>query len=555
MLLIHDAALWSDGHRLAADALLIVDERIAAIGDGRELRESAPDAARIDAEGALVTPSFADAHVHAAFAGIQANGLDLSGADDAQECLRLVADYLSRSSGWVVGAGWEMPMFAGGTPTAELLDSVTGDRPTLLHNADHHGAWVNSAALRAAGVTATTPDPDDGRIERDDSGHPTGTLHEGAVSLVADCVPAASVEATADGVRTAWSRLRQVGVTAWQEALVGEYSGFPDVTDAYVSLLSARQLPARVSGALWVPRDLTIEGIPALVRDLSDKRAANALAGFETSTAKIMVDGVAENRTAALHEPYLVDGCACGTERGIAYFGRDVLFAVVAALAEAGFALHFHAIGDRAVSDALDAVETIPPDLRGRRRHHIAHVQIVRPEDVPRFAALGVTVNAQALWACNEEQMTELTVPIIGERRAAWQYPFRSFRDAGADLAMGSDWPVSTCDPWQAIAVAVTRTAPHSAAAPLNPTEALRLNDALAAYTSGSHDLLGIHEAGRLEVGALADVCIADRDPFAATEGEIWRTTNRVTIVRGDVVYDRDGLLSRSVASTGSHRA
>jgi predicted amidohydrolase YtcJ len=293
-----------------------------------------------------------------------------------------------------------------------------------------------------------------------------------------------------------------------------------------------------------VPRDTTTAEIPSVVADLVARRDRNARLGFDTSTAKVMLDGVAENRTAALHEPYLVDGCDCGTGRGIAYFDRGVLFATATALVAEGFALHFHAIGDRAVTDALDAVEQLPAELRGRRRHHIAHVQIVDPADIPRFARLGVTVNAQALWACNEEQMTELTVPVIGERRAAWQYPFGSLRRAGADLAMGSDWPVSTYEPWAAIHVAVNRRAPGSTAPVLNPGEELTLADALRAYTAGSHELLGVAGSGSLRVGANADVCIADRDPFARPVHQIGLTRNRVTILGGQVVHGADAVVT-----------
>ncbi|WP_062389561.1 amidohydrolase [Demequina iriomotensis] len=543
-LLIRGGRPWSDGGSLAGDAVLVVGGRIAAVGDGDALaaRDDAAGAEVIDAAGALIHPSFADAHVHAAMAGIEALGLDLSEAHGARACLDRVAAYAAGHDGpWIVGGGWHMSDYAGGTPTAVALDAVTGDVPAFLVNADHHGAWVNTAALRAAGISASTPDPADGRIERDADGSPTGTLHEGAMALVERHLPPVTADDARAGLAAAASTLHGFGVTAWQEAIVGEYGGHVDATPAYATLIGEGALAARVSGALWVPRDLTVDSVPALVARFARLREANAAAGFDTSTAKIMVDGVAENRTAAMHEPYLVPGCDCGTrapqvERGIAYFSTPVLRAVTAALAAAGFALHFHAIGDRAVTEALDAVEAIPVPDRNRRRHHVAHVQVVDPVEVPRFAALGVTVNAQALWARHEDQMTELTVPILGERRAAWQYPFGSFLRAGAALAMGSDWPVSTPDPWQAIHTAVTRQEPGSDAPPLNPSEALTLSQALRAYTAGSHALLGLEGSGVLEVGARADLCVASRDPFAGAPEAIASTRTVVTVLGGDVV-------------------
>ncbi|WP_228374234.1 amidohydrolase [Demequina phytophila] len=541
--LIRNGRPWSDGMFLAGDAVLAVNGRVAAVGEGDGLaaRDDAAGALVVDARGGLVHPGFADAHVHAAMAGIEMLGLDVSGAHGAEACLALVAAHAASHEGpWIVGGGWHMSDYVGGTPTARALDAATGDVPAFLVNADHHGAWVNTAALRAAGIDASTPDPEDGRIERDAAGNPTGTLHEGAMALVEPSLPPVTAEAARAGLAAAASSLLGYGVTAWQEAIVGEYGGHRDASDAYGDLLEAGAFAARVSGALWVPRDVTVEGVPALVEDFVRRRDANAARGFDTSSAKIMVDGVAENRTAAMHEPYLEDGCDCArdgaTGRGIAYFGRDVLAAVTAALAAAGFALHFHAIGDRAVTEALDAVEAIPAADRSRRRHHIAHVQVVDPADIPRLATLGVTVNAQALWARNEAQMTELTVPILGERRAAWQYPFGSFLRAGAALAMGSDWPVSTPDPWQAIHTAVTRREPRSDAPPLNPGEALTLAEALRAYTAGSHRLLGLDGSGVLEVGARADLCVASRDPFAGDPEEIWTTRTVVTVLGGEVV-------------------
>ncbi|WP_062517739.1 amidohydrolase [Demequina gelatinilytica] len=543
-LLIRGGRLWSDGAFLAGDAVLVVDGIVRAIGAGEELaaRDDAEGARVVDAAGGLVHPSFADAHVHAAMAGIEALGLDVSGAHGAEACLARVAAYAATHGGpWIVGGGWHMSDYDGGTPTAAALDAVTGDVPAFLVNADHHGAWANSAALRAAGITADTPDPADGRIERDGDGNPTGTLHEGAMALVERHLPPVTEDDARAGLAEAARTLLGFGVTAWQEAIVGEYGGHSDATPAYTALIADGSLAARVSGALWVPRDVTLESVPELVADLARRRDANAAAGLDTSSAKIMVDGVAENRTAAMHEPYLAPGCDCGApsehdERGLAYFSTEVLRAVTSALAAEGFALHFHAIGDRAVTEALDAVEAIPERDRNRRRHHIAHVQVVDPVDVPRFAALGVTVNAQALWARNEAQMTELTTPILGERRAAWQYPFGSFLRAGAELAMGSDWPVSTPDPWQAIHTAVTRCEPGSDAPRLNPSEALTLDEALRAYTAGSHELLGLDGSGVLTVGARADLCIASRDPFVGAAEDIASTRTVVTVLGGEVV-------------------
>ena len=235
-----------------------------------------------------------------------------------------------------------------------------------------------------------------------------------------------------------------------------------------------------------------------------------------------------------------------GEDRGFAYLDREVLLAVSTALDAAGFDLHFHAIGDRAVRWALDAVDAArAANESSDGRHHIAHVQIVHPEDVTRFASSGATANLQALWACNDPQMQEHTTPQLGPERHSWQYPFSSIRRAGARLCMGSDWPVSTPDPWQAIHVAVNRTFPHALDpqvaknSPLVPSEALELSAALGAYTSGSAWQMRLEDRyGWIEPGAVASLAVAGRNPFDGNPRLICDTKNILTITAGKVTYD-----------------
>jgi predicted amidohydrolase YtcJ len=217
----------------------------------------------------------------------------------------------------------------------------------------------------------------------------------------------------------------------------------------------------------------------------------------------------------------------------------------VVALAAEGFQVHVHAIGDRGTREALDAFAAARAGGHGADlRHHIAHIQVIHPDDVPRFAELGVAANAQALWACNEEQMTDLTIPFLGEERARWQYPFGDLHRSGARLVMGSDWPVSTADPLAAIHTAVTRTTyddPGRAGTdPFLPEQALDLTTAFAAYTSGSAWINGRDRtdgAGVLAAGHAADLVVLDRDPFAGPADEIGAARVASTWVRGSRVY------------------
>ncbi len=543
--LFHSGRIF-DGHSLHADATAVVvrGNRVAAVtSDDKARRLAGPGAETVDLAGRLVLPGFTDAHIHAVFGGVERLGCDLSSQTGAAATLERIAEYAAISDQpWITGGGWSMSDFPGGTPGKEALDAVVADRPAYLLNRDHHGAWVNSRALELAGIDAGTPDPVDGRIERDYRGNPTGTLHEGAMQLVAGLLPPTSRQQLRDGLLAAQEYLHSHGVTGWQEAIVGDYAGHGDVAAVYGELSADGRLTAHAAGALWVPRDLTAATVSDLVASFRDRRRSNAAAGFPTTTAKIMVDGVPENRTAAMLEPY---ECACAGPdhggRGLTYLAQDVLETVACALDEAGFNLHFHVIGDRAVRNGLDAVGSI---LRKngviRGRHHMAHLQVIHPADIPRFAELGVTANAQALWACNDEQMVGLTRPLLGFERAEQQYPFASLAAAGTRFAMGSDWPVSTADPWQAIHVAVNRRPPGKPTDdPLIPAEALDLSFALAAYTSGSAWINGIDDGGHLRQGAPADLVVVDRDPFAMDPEDLHLVRTDLTIVGGQVVFER----------------
>lgn len=537
-----------DGYRLHDDlAVGVRSGRVVAIGPTDRVVSLVAGAQRIDLAGRLLHPGFTDAHVHALSAGVDRNACDLTDADDADATLDAIAAYAAATDrDWIVGSGWTMSHFERGCPTAAALDAVVDDRPVFLLNRDHHDAWVNSRALELAGIDAATPDPSDGRIERAADGSPTGTLHEGAMDLVARHVPQPGAAEQYSGLLCAQEYLHSLGVTGWQEAIVGEYPGMADLDSVYTAAEDAGDLTARVVGASWLPRDLDRWAVDDIVAGFAARRANTAGRRWSVHSVKIMVDGVVENRTAAMSEPYCQDdasrrGCACApADTGLAYFDQKVLTEAVIACDAAGLDVHFHAIGDAAVTSALDAVEAarIANGLT-EGRHHIAHVQLIRPEDIGRFTQLGVTVNMQALWACNDDSMVSLVREAIGEQRYQWHYPFRSLARSGAALAMGSDWAVSTPDPWAAISVAVNRIPPGESVEPLLPDEALDLTTALAAYTRGSAHVNRRDQVGVIRPGARADLVIADRNPFAEQPDSLWQTRADLTVADGEIVYER----------------
>ena len=246
-----------------------------------------------------------------------------------------------------------------------MLDALVPDRPVFLINRDHHGAWVNSRALELAGVDANTPDPVDGRIERDHDGHPTGMLQEGAMALVSKLLPATTEADLLAGLLRAQALLHSLGITAWQDAIIGTKAGVGDVALAYAAATGTDRLTGRVVGALWWQRDKGLEQLDELL----EARDRLSIKGFQATSVKIMQDGVAENHTAAMLSPYL-RGCSCGAggdHDGISFVDPVALRDYVTVLDHHGFQVHFHALGDRAVREALDAVEAArrptPPPL------------------------------------------------------------------------------------------------------------------------------------------------------------------------------------------------
>lgn len=528
------AAAHFDGHRYGgAVSVLVQDGRIVWMADGDS--DSPPRTAGGPpdeyVEAAFLSPGFTDAHVHPIQGGLERLRCDLSDGAAREDYLAAIKEYADthQDSAWILGGGWAMPAFPGGTPTAADLDAVVPDRPAFLPNRDHHGAWVNSRALEIAGVDARTPDPPDGRIERDADGRPTGTLHEGATSLVSRHVPRTTGADYHAALMAGQAYLHSVGVTSWQDAIVGAYSGMDDPASTYTAAAASGDLRSHVVGALWWERRLDLEQ----VADLVGRREAMTGGRFRATTVKIMQDGVAENGTAALLTPYL-DRCGHPTDNtGHSFLTAEAIREAVRALDAAGFQVHVHAIGDRGVREALDAFEGTDP----ARRHHVAHLQLVHPDDVRRFARLGVAANLQMLWACLDDQMVDLTLPFLGEERGRWQYPFGDLHRAGARLVAGSDWPVSTPDPLQAIRVGVTRREPGSDRPAFLPEQALALETAWAAYTSGSAWANHRDDAGVLLPGAVADLVVLDRDPFAGLPEEVDQVRVTSTWIAGTAVY------------------
>lgn len=548
---VNGAVHTVDAADTQVQAVAIRGGRIVAVGSTDRIREaSGPATETIDLAGRSLLPGFQDAHIHPGGGGLDRLRCDLSQVHSPDRYVELIREYAAKHPGepWILGGGWAMDVFPGGVPDREMLDGAVPDRPVFLTNRDSHAAWVNGAALRLARIDSSTPDPVDGRIERDASGEPRGTLQEGAMSLVKRHVPPNVIADVERGILLAQDYLHSLGITAWQDAIVGDgYPAFPDARDVYPTLAARGSLTARVVGALWWDRERDVEQVDELI----DVRERTSGGRYRATSVKIMQDGVIENLTACMLHPYL-DPSGTTDNRGLAYVDPSELPRFVTRLDAEGFQVHVHAIGDKAVRDALDAFQ-VARTANGvsDNRHHMAHLQVVHPDDMSRFGALGVTANGQPLWASNDPAMTDLTLPVIGPERGAWQYPFGGLLGAGATLAFGSDWPVSSPDVLEEIHVAVNRTTPpgflyagggEMEKEPFLPEQRITLAQAVRAFTMGSAFVNHLDDrTGSIEVGKLADLVVLSEDLFGLDFADITRAKVDMTFVDGRAVYERAG--------------
>jgi predicted amidohydrolase YtcJ len=521
--ILDDARTW-------AEALAIDEGRIVFVGS--EAGADAflgPETRFVDLGGRMVLPGFHDSHVHPISGGVELGQCNLNGLSTREGLYAAIEECAARTPDeeWLVGGGWDLPIFPGANPLRTDLDEMSPDQPAFLSSADGHSTWVNSRALDIAGIDATTPDPPNGRIERDPkTGEPTGTLRESASALVSKHLPLLGPEDYIEGLKRALRLANSFGITSLIEA-----SARDRYLETYAALARSGELTARVRVSLTVDESKD----ESQVEELLQMRTRYQAEGIRADAAKIFADGVIESGTAALLEPYADLG-----GRGALNFPPEVLDRIVARLDKEGFQVHVHAIGDRAIRASLDAFERARA-ANGPRdsRHHISHLELFHPDDIPRFRSLGVVANFQPLWAFADTYITDLTEPQLGPDRSRWLYPIRSVRDSGAILAAGSDWSVSSMNPLDAVQVAVTR---RDLSAPEGPSwipeERVDLDTILAAYTRGGA-YLQHQEAltGSLEVGKRADVIVLEKNLFEVPETEIHRVKVLLTLLDGREVY------------------
>ena len=526
-LLINAHCITMNPGQPVTDAVLISDGRIAALGAAAKTAT----ARVIDAGGRLVLPGFQDAHIHLLNGGTDL--VETAQLYDATTLTQLQSALAAHAARWhgpmVWGAGWQCGFFGDINLTRDIIDAVVPERPCLIYDGNFHNACLNSTAIKTVGITDATPDPMNGHIVRDATGRATGMLHEEAITWATAALPRSTDQTLAQGLRAGQARANRHGITGIIDPCIQSHHA-----RIYGAAAAAGDLTLRVAGACLVRADDTPE--TALTR-LTQLRAAHSTGDFYLNAAKFFMDGGLENRTAAMLAPY------ADAAKGNAplMFSPDQIAALFAALDAARFQIHVHCIGDAATRATLDGFQTARhtngpwPAL-----HQIAHVEVVHPADMPRFAALGVMANLQPLWAANDPVIPEPTYAMIGPARLPHTYPFRSLIDAGAPYCLSSDWAVTTLNPFEIIGTAVTREPPRQRgrADPFHPEQRLTVAEALQGYTLGAAAACWrAHFTGQITPGFSGDLIVLDRDILACDPYAIAETQVLLTLFKGREVH------------------
>lgn len=528
-LILHNGKLWTgDPAQPWAQAIAFENGKISLVGSNEAvLKLRGPATQVIDLEGKLAGPGFNDAHIHFRGGSMGLSQVDLVGACSIPEMQKRVAAWAAAnpSEKWITGAGWEYSCVPGGLPRKEDLDAVVADRPVFLSAYDGHSGWVNSAALRAAGIGPETRAPGFGEIVRDASGEATGALKEGAQSLVRRHIPPATKDKRRAALLAGMKLAASLGITSIQNA-----SGSPAELEEYEELRKQDLLTLRVAMAMSVPPGTRFT-------ELAKYRALKARyrgPDLKTGAIKIILDGVIESRTAAMLEPY--EG---SNESGTPAWSEPFYREMVEKADASGLQVYTHAIGDRAVRMALDAYERARR-INGNKdaRWRIEHIETISPDDIPRFARIGVLASMQPIHA--DPGSSAVWSRQIGPARLPWSFAWKSLLEAGARLVFSSDWPACIdVNPIRGLHVAVNRQTPEGKPeGGWVPRQKVTLEQALRAYTAGgAYASFEEDTKGMLKAGMLGDAVVFQQDLFAIPPSRIHEVKVAMTIVNGKVVY------------------
>ncbi|MFZ5908678.1 MAG: amidohydrolase [Chloroflexota bacterium] len=533
MKLLYNACIHTlDTTRPSASAIAVGHGRVLAVGETQELLTEFERAEKQDMQGHTILPGLTDAHLHLEQYGLSLQKIDCE-TNSLQECLRRVAERAQTAAPgeWILGHGWNQNNWSsppsgtmGGTeggywPTLADLDAVAPHNPVYLTAKSLHAAWANSAALRLAGIHAGSPDPANGRIQRDARGQPTGILLETAMELVGAAVPAPSVETIVQAIQQAQPALWRMGLTGLHDF---------DRRNCFIAL---QQLHQQGKLRLRILKSIPLEDLPSAAA--LGLRTGLGDDWLRIGAVKVFMDGALGPRTAAMFQPYEGEP----ENRGILNMDAEELFDIGRQAAEAGLSLAVHAIGDLANHEVLDAYAQLRRFERTRGllplRQRIEHVQVLHPDDASRLAELGVVASMQPIHATSDMRMAD---QYWGER-AALSYAWRTQVQHGARLAFGSDAPVESPNPFWGLHAAVTRQRSDGSPGPdgWRPEQRLSLHEALAGFTLGPAYVAGLEDrAGKLAPGCLADLIVLEQDPFTVPPTALLEMKPTAAMVGGE---------------------
>jgi predicted amidohydrolase YtcJ len=527
LIIVNATVRTMDTTRPTAQAVAILGDRIVAVGSDIEVRTLAGANTRvIDAKKRLVLPGFNDAHVHFLSGGFQLSSVDLRDANTPQEFAERIRQFAAKlpAGRWITGGDWDHERWPDASlPTKELIDAYTPNTPVFVSRLDGHMALANSVALKLAGVTNQTKDPDGGVIVRDAKGEPTGILKDAAQSFVWNRKPASTFDEKLTAARAASNYAARLGVTSVQDVSAGSDVG------VYQTLLDRGELKTRIYAMTALPNWERLANAGIRAHFGSEMLRVGGLKAFS--------DGSLGSTTALFYEPYK----DAPETRGIPsdeMFPEGAMLERVRGADRAGLQVLIHAIGDRANDLILSIFEQVEKENGTRdRRFRIEHAQHLRPQDIPRFARDKVIASMQPYHAIDDGRWAEKR---IGKERAKTTYAFRSLLDSGATLAFGTDWTVAPLNPLLSIYGAVTRrTIDGKNPNGWVPEQKISVEEAVRAYTVGSaYAEFQDTVKGTITPGKLADLVILSRDIFAIDPKEIENVKVLMTMVDGRVVYE-----------------
>lgn len=537
--------IWLGGDSNSiAEAAAIRGNQIIRVGTTVEIRQLAGERTQvIDLGGRFAAPGFNDAHIHFLGGASGLSEIDLTGCKTVAEMVGRIAEFAKKNPDkpWLTGRGWEYTPFPGGLPTKTYLDAVIKDRPVFLSAYDGHSGWANSKALQLAEITSQTKFTGYGEIVRDAAGEPTGALKEGAQGLVRRLIPPTTREQKLDSLRQGLKLAASLGITSLQNA-----SGSADEFSLYEELLQKGELTARFSMAFSVGERTTQQQIDSF---LALKKKYDIHPMLRAASVKFVLDGVIESHTAAMLESYRDLPPTSGIPLGETTMPPNIFPDLAAKFDKLGFQIYTHAIGDRAVREALNAYEFAQQsDPRRPRRHRIEHIEVISPDDIPRFAKLGVLASMEPIHA--DPGTSEVWSKAVGLERLPFAFAWQSLLKSGAKLVYSSDWPAAiSVDPIRGLHSAVNRrTIDGQPPRGWVPEQRISIVDALRAYTNGgAYSSFEEGIKGRIAPGMLADIAVFSQDLFKIEPIRIHETKVVLTVFNGKVIYRDSGLFQQDI--------